>query len=838
VTQADASTVLLRSNTMTLAFFNNTSFHALTAEELAGWEGGAAQAGSSIQANALGPQGYCSLQILLYNIINNAAQPAPALAPAPAKETPRAAVIGGAVGGAAVLACAVGLAAWLLDRRARLRGRAMDEEKGRGAAGAHLAGGGTGDSGADAEAGAKRGGKEGAGGEAAHVFGGGASSGGAAALPYKPCPPAASLWVGGSSEAAQGSAAGGSSGAFSTDPSRSLVREAPSPQPGVMVPIRSGPENPQPPLAGQQQAVPPEPVGDRGSAFSSSFAVPSGAEPHPNPPSGPGGVDGGGGSSGALSEAGVVAHQLSIVMAYCDRGTLRDALKGGAFNRPWEGMEAAGTGSAAAAGTLPSAGTCGAAAREEAAVMAVRGLGMEGSGAGTTGRNPPASELPDLEPQPQPGAGDAASPPRLLGAPAVGLAWQAEAQAQAQAQPRVVAWADVRAALNQPLALVAALDVARGLAYLHACNVVHGDLSLQNILITSVEPHFPEAAVAAAEAAAADVAAAAVAAAAAGLAATQVVAAAAVAAEAVAHGSRGEAQLEEGEEAQEEGKAVEPASPWDGCHVAAVAAGPGAVSPARAGEADADDDVVLPLPLRRMAGVVAGGVGASPVVDASSSRSGPDGRGGRAPTSSHVSAPSCVTLSSSNPPDADANTSTAANTGTLWGLYRAHNTGGTGGSGATPVGTPGASLAGGAGGGRGRLRLAQRTEALLPLLCQVFKISDFGLSGTPFFTAVEVLQSGQVAPAADIYSFGVCLWCLAHGVSLWCVGKGGLPSKTRELRHLLPSVYHPLAPSLTANTSPDLPPPLRALIRRCLASDASRRPSAPSLVAELTDMLQ
>ncbi|PNH06012.1 Proto-oncogene serine/threonine-protein kinase mos [Tetrabaena socialis] len=593
-----------------------------------------------------------------------------------------------------------------------------------------------------------------------------------------------------------------------------------------------------------------------------------GAEPHANPPSGPGGGDGGGGSSGALSEAGVVAHQLSIVMAYCDRGTLRDALKGDTFNRPWEGMGATGTGGAKAASASRNRGTGSAETYEDAAVVATRGPAAEGSGAGTTGSNPPPPGLParravlpaqpqpqqqqQQQPQPQPqprplpgAAGGGTAPGDTLGRsqlPEAGLVLQACA-AEPEVRPRVEAWADLRPVANQPLALVAALDVARGLAYLHACNVVHGDLSLQNILITSVEPRFPEAALAAAGAAAADVTAAA---AAAGVAIIEVAMAAvgvthpqpqktavdvravlAGAAKDLAHSSH--KQLNEGE-------VTGPASA-EVSFLPAAKSDFWAVPSSGAAEADAGDDVAAQPPPVRMAGVDGGGVGAS-LVGARCSQSGPDGRGGRPPISPHASAPSCTAFS--GPTTADANTSTA-NTGTLWSMYRAHDTGGTGGgSGGTPVGIPSASFAGGGGAGRARTRLAQHV-LLLPLLNQVFKISDFGLSvrlegdethrsnlyqGTPFFTAVEVLQSGQVAPAADIYSFGVCLWCLAHGVSL-C-----------QLRHLLPSVYHPLAPSLTANTSPDLPPPLRALIRRCLASDASRRPSAPSLVAELTDMLQ
>ena len=100
------------------------------------------------------------------------------------------------------------------------------------------------------------------------------------------------------------------------------------------------------------------------------------------------------------------------------------------------------------------------------------------------------------------------------------------------------------------------------------------------------------------------------------------------------------------------------------------------------------------------------------------------------------------------------------------------------------------------------------------------------LQGTPFFAAPEVLVSGKVSPAADVYSFGICLWCLSHGASL-C-----------QLRQLLPHIFTPVAPSLLAHMSPELPPSLRNLLRRCLAGDASKRPAASVLVAELTGLLQ
>ncbi|GIL86023.1 hypothetical protein Vretifemale_14300, partial [Volvox reticuliferus] len=40
-------------------------------------------------------------------------------------------------------------------------------------------------------------------------------------------------------------------------------------------------------------------------------------------------------AAGLEADGGVMAYKLSIFMAYCDRGTLRDALRTGAFRRPW-----------------------------------------------------------------------------------------------------------------------------------------------------------------------------------------------------------------------------------------------------------------------------------------------------------------------------------------------------------------------------------------------------------------------------------------------------------------------------------------------------------------------
>ncbi|PNH06016.1 hypothetical protein TSOC_007681 [Tetrabaena socialis] len=296
--EIDARTVMLRFNTMTLSFFNNTSFHALTPEELAGWEGGTAQAGSSIQASALGPQGYCSLQILM-SILRRPKQPPPPAAMAnesqavavsyasslPAPEAPRAAVIGGAVGGAALLVCAVGLAAWVLVRRARLRGRAVaqgpsgaEEDEKLGAAGVRDAGGGgagpgtlagtgadDGDVVGDDQEGVWKGAKGGALEEVAGVDGTRDGRGG---------------------EAAEGGVAGTPMVELRPSPGRGALHS----QPGVTMSVGSSP-GPAPAAAGrgpakahlrqpqqqEQHVAGPEFAGalvsGHGSAFSSSFAA-------------------------------------------------------------------------------------------------------------------------------------------------------------------------------------------------------------------------------------------------------------------------------------------------------------------------------------------------------------------------------------------------------------------------------------------------------------------------------------------------------------------------------------------------------------------------------------
>eukprot|EP00198_Chlamydomonas_reinhardtii_P006268 XP_001695604.1 predicted protein [Chlamydomonas reinhardtii] len=124
---------------------------------------------------------------------------------------------------------------------------------------------------------------------------------------------------------------------------------------------------------------------------------------------------------------------------------------------------------------------------------------------------------------------------------------------------------------------------------------------------------------------------------------------------------------------------------------------------------------------------------------------------------------------------------------------------------------------------------ASLARAVRLLLGVKFKISDLGLSmtgdaqthisnmrqGTPVFAAPELVASGRLAPAADMYSFGVVLWLLLHGVSLG------------QVSHLLPrSAIIPAHAALLRHSSPELPPAAAALLADCLAPSPADRPTA------------
>ncbi|KAG2482507.1 hypothetical protein HYH03_018552 [Edaphochlamys debaryana] len=141
----------------------------------------------------------------------------------------------------------------------------------------------------------------------------------------------------------------------------------------------------------------------------------------------------------------------------------------------------------------------------------------------------------------------------------------------------------------------------------------------------------------------------------------------------------------------------------------------------------------------------------------------------------------------------------------------------------------------------GASRLRGALEAAAGMLGTVFKIGDMGLAvqlsgathlsnlmqGTPFFAAPEVLLSGHLSPAADIYSFGVVLWLLLHGTSM------------AQVRPMLPRVHLvSAAPTLLARAHPDLPEGARRLLAECLAHEPALRPTAAALRQRVRELMQ
>ncbi|GIM04506.1 hypothetical protein Vretimale_9066 [Volvox reticuliferus] len=580
-------------------------------------------------------------------------------------------------------------------------------------------------------------------------------------------------------------------------------------------------------------------------------------------------------AAGLEADGGVMAYKLSIFMAYCDRGTLRDALRTGAFRRPWPPPQLV---PATAALPLSHGGKAGAASRRHTrqrggsdATPTVGGRGGATSSSGDGNLVTPY-HLQPLSPE---NPGPMGPGTRVLLQPlpdtfkeelvAVAAALGAVQQDAESPRPlrqltgggpgregRLESWQDLRAAPNQALALFAALDVARGLDYLHSCNVVHGDLSLQNILLTSTESFFPELAIMASTS-------------------TSAALAATTAAFASTGGGGGDGGSGGGGSG---GDAAAAAGPSAGSQVAAhVLRGvinrlPEEPPSCSTGNAAVEKNTATTgaVTARRAGG---GGRG--------SGGGGGDGTsdGAIAPRNNSLGARSVEEPPKPPPPSrpepqetqpvmATVATLAAAlltaaehSTETASGDYdaSAEDPEGMGGTtvstntrsctiGGLSVGTDGATLTPWAslGGGRRRaMTVPMRLALVQPLLGQVFKISDFGLSvrleedethrsglhqGTPYYTPTEVLLSGKLSPAADVYSYGVCLWCLVHGVSL-C-----------QIRHLLPPVFTPVAPTLLAHLAPELHPGLRSLVRRCLSGEAGRRPTAAALVVELHGLMQ
>uniref|UniRef100_A0A383WJZ4 Protein kinase domain-containing protein n=1 Tax=Tetradesmus obliquus TaxID=3088 RepID=A0A383WJZ4_TETOB len=141
---------------------------------------------------------------------------------------------------------------------------------------------------------------------------------------------------------------------------------------------------------------------------------------------------------------------------------------------------------------------------------------------------------------------------------------------------------------------------------------------------------------------------------------------------------------------------------------------------------------------------------------------------------------------------------------------------------------------------RARRSSAASVDSQMPRQRYTAKVCDFGFSqclragqshcstaaaGTITHQAPEVLLSGHLSPAADIYAFGIILWELLTGESPF---RGMLEGDLvvgvcdRKLRPVFP---------------PGAPVAYVALAQQCWADDASERPTAAQLLKRLNELL-
>ncbi len=91
--------------------------------------------------------------------------------------------------------------------------------------------------------------------------------------------------------------------------------------------------------------------------------------------------------------------------------------------------------------------------------------------------------------------------------------------------------------------------------------------------------------------------------------------------------------------------------------------------------------------------------------------------------------------------------------------------------------------------------------------------------GTPSYLAPELLAGGPVTPALDVFAWGVTMVFAA--TSRPAFGNDSIPLVMNRILHEEPDVSR-------------MEPPLRDLVRACLAKDPAARPTADQLVAHLT----
>ncbi|KAG2486842.1 hypothetical protein HYH03_014525 [Edaphochlamys debaryana] len=462
------------------------------------------------------------------------------------------------------------------------------------------------------------------------------------------------------------------------------------------------------------------------------------------------------GAGALVGDDGCGSLRLKIYMQYCEGGSLSSMIQSGGLGCPaaHAGRSHRSSLEAPAPQPLPQPAQARPAApaavwMDEGAPPALEGATAtsEAAGAAEAGEDPTSTSGGGPAGEPAQAQARTAAPARAaaVGSTGLGALLQAPVQAAAPAAggsgalpkrqqgdaANNLSWEDLERSpglTNLPYALLAAIDVARGLEYLHGQGVIHGDVNDINVLLKAARPLLPGLGL--------------------GL---------------------------------------------DGGVLSSAGSIRANMSCPRAGASGAS----LRAPYGPQPVPLAGVVPSAPTSDAAAGDGDPRGLPatpgfGALPTSGAI------------PPAFD----------------------------------PAASLL--ASGASGAMALE---VAAAEMLGWVFKLADFGLSvqlagpsqthvsnlaqGTPHFVAQEVMLSGRLSPAADVYSFGVLLWLLLHGVC------------TRQVVHLLPRApYASAAPLLLRHAAPGLPPSAARLLARCLSQEPGDRPPAAQLRQELETVMR